>query len=183
MIAIQVRVEQGELDALAARVRASIRHLGNRRFLADLEELLIRENEYHALRGLNRYGRPATPWRVRRGRSDYSGRDYRTWSDRAVLVPFGRSSRRIDAYRVEVRRRSIAGVGFGGVTVAAGFDGRAGLVPAFWGRRDPSRDVLGLPPRTQRAVSLLCTRHATAAHRLLRRGAAGVARSAASFLG
>lgn len=182
MIAIGVRYDPGELDAMAARLQSSIRRLGGGTFARDVEALLVEENARHALAGLNRHGRSMNPWRVRRGRSDYHDWDYRAYSHGATLVPFGPQSRRIDAFRVSVSRRSALGVGFGAVTFDAGFDALAGRLPDFWRRRDATRDVLGMPPRTRRAVGLLCTRHASYAHSLLKRGAARV-RSAAAFMG
>lgn len=183
MINIGVRIDT---DDLASRVDASIRTFGNRRFLADLRTLMERENEHHALRGLNRHGRAMNRWKARRGRSDFHGQRYAAYTDPTTLVPFGRRSRRIAAFRAEVVRRSVAGVGFGAVTATAGFDPRAGLVPSFWGRQDRTRDVLGMPPRTRRAVQSLCNRHASFAHSRLRRAGAAAGRAAsraASFVG
>lgn len=181
VIQIGVQHDPGELRDLQSRVQESIRFLGNTAYLRDLEDLLIRENEYHALRGLNRYGRAMNPWRVRKGRSDYHGRNYRDYRNSTVLVPFGAQSRRINAFVVEIQRRSALGVGFGKVTVNAGFSPRAGLVPSYWRRRDATRDVLGMPPRTRRAVQLLSSRHASFAHQKLKRGGAAVRRAAASL--
>jgi hypothetical protein len=183
VITIGVRIDT---DDLAARLRESIRTFGNRQFLDDLRELMERENEHHALRGLNRHGRSMSRWRTRRGTSDYHGRRYAAFTDSTTLVPYGRQSRRIAAFVADVKRKSFAGVGFGAVTATAGFTPAAGQVPSYWGRQDSTRDVLGLPPRTRRAIQQLSTRHASFAHRKLKRAGAAAGRAAsraASFVG
>ena len=180
MIAMGVRVDT---DDLPARVNASRRVFGNAAFARSLEQWGIEANRHDALRGLDRHGKALVPWRVRGGRrSDYHGRPYSSYTDPTTLVPFGRQSRRVDAFEVSVRRRSVAGVGFGSIAVDAGFSRRAGLIPARW--RQQGRDVLGLSPRTREGYRRLCTMNATAAHRTLRRAGSvgrGAARAAAAI--
>jgi hypothetical protein len=177
MIAISTRIDT---DDLPARVNASVRRLGGAELARTLEQWGIEANRHDALAGVDRYGRGLIPWRVRRGRSDYHGRNYAAFNTTTTLIPFGRSSRRVDAFQISVTRRSVAGIGFGAVTVSAGFSPRAGLIPSYWKRS--GRDVLGLSPRTQAGYRRLLNRHATASHRLLKRGGAVGRAAAAAFL-
>jgi hypothetical protein len=176
MIAISTRIDT---DDLVGRVNASIRRLGSAELVRTLREWGLESNRRDALAGLDRHGRSLIPWRVRRGRSDYHGRDYAAFNTTTTLIPFGRSSRRIDAFAIDVARRSVAGVGFGAVTVNAGFTPRAGLIPTYWRRQ--GRDVLGMSPRTQDGYRRLLNRHATASHRLLKKGGAVGRAAAAAF--
>lgn len=179
MISINVRLDT---DDLPARINQSIRRFGNAQFLRVLEQWAIEANRHDALRSLDRHGRALIPWRSRKGRSDYHGRQYGNYTDSTTLIPFSRQSRRIDAFEVSISRRGFAGVGFGGVTLDTGFSARAGLVPVYWRRQ--GRDVLGLSPRTRKGFERLCTRHATATHRTLKRAGAagrGVSRAAAAI--
>lgn len=179
MLSIAVQFDPKELDALAARTRASIRRFGGTELVRTLEQWALEANRKDSLAGVDRYGRALIPWRVRRGRSDYHGRNYSAFSDSTTLIPFGRASRRIDAFQVEIRRRSVAGFGFGAVTVNAGYSPRAGLIPQYWRRQ--GRDVLGMSPRTRAGYQRLLNRHASAAHRVLKKGGA-VGRAAAALL-
>lgn len=179
MIQIGVKFDPQNLAEFQSRIQDSVRRLGNRQFIADLEQLLIEENARNALAGRDKNGWPLNPWQVRKGRSDFHGRDYASYTNATVLVPFGRSSRRIKDFQVEISRRSVLGVGVGKVELRAGFGPRSRLVPLYWRMR--GRDVLGMPPRTRRAVEKLCTRHASFVHRGLKRGAATVRRSAAAL--
>lgn len=175
MITLGVRVDT---DDLPARIQQSIRRFGGGELTRTLEQLAIESNRRDALAGVDRFGRPLRPWRVRRGRSDYHGRRYEGYSDNTVLVPFGRASRRIDAFAVSIRRRSVAGFGFGAITMDAGFTARAGRIPTYW--RAKGRDVLGMSPRTREGFQRLLTRHATYNHSLLKRAGA-VGRVAAAI--
>jgi hypothetical protein len=179
MLAIGVRFDPKELDDLRGRVQGSIRRLGSAELTRTLQEWGLEANRHDARAGLDRHGRSLVPWRVRRGRSDYHGRDYAVFSNRTTLIPFGPASRREDAFQVEIRRRSVGGVGFGAVTVNAGFSPRAGLIPQHWKRR--GRDVLGMSPRARNGYQRLLTRHASAAHRTLKKGGA-IGRAAAALL-
>ena len=178
MISIGVRFDPDELDALRRRVQGSIRRLGSTELARNLTEWGRESNRRDARAGLDRFGRPLIPWRVRKGRSDYHGRDYAAFSNHVTLIPFGPASRREDAFVVEIRRRSVAGIGFGAVTVNAGFSARAGLIPQYW--RRSGRDVLGMSPRARQGYQRLLTRHASATHRTLKKGGA-IGRAAAAL--
>jgi hypothetical protein len=180
MIAFGVQFDRGELDAFAGRVRASIRHFGSAELARTLQEWGVESNRRDALAGLDRHGKGLVPtWKTRKGRSDYHGRNYAAFNNATTLIPFGRASRRIDAFDISIRRRSVAGIVFGGVAVSAGFSPRAGLIPSYWRRR--GWDVLGMSPRTQEGYRRLLNRHATASHRLLKRSGGQVGRAAAAF--
>jgi hypothetical protein len=177
MIAFGVRVDT---DDLPARINASRRAFGSAAFARSLEQWGIEANRHDALAGVDRYGKGLVPtWKVRRGRSDYHGRDYASYSNATTLIPHGRASRRIDAFAANVRRRSVAGIGVGAITVEFGFTSRAGLIPSYWRRR--GWDVLGMSPRAHEGFRRLCNQNATAAHRLLKRSGGQVGRAAAAF--
>lgn len=171
---------QSDTDDLAARLNASIRFYGNPQLLKTLNQWGEEANRHDALAGVDRHGKGLVPtWEARRGRSDYHGRDYAAYTNATTLIPFGRQSRRIDAHVVEVRRRTIGGIGFGAATVRAGFSPRAGLIPSHWKAR--GWDVLGMSPRTMEGYRRLLHSHSTAGHRLLKKGgAAGRAASRAA---
>lgn len=170
---------QADADDLAGRLNASMRRLGGNELARTLQQWAIESNRRDALAGIDRHGKGLTPtWKSRRGRSDYHGRDYAAFNNATTLIPFGRASRRIDAFAVEIRRRSLAGIGFGAVTVNAGFTPRAGLIPSYWRRR--GWDVLGMSPRTREGYTRLIGRHARHAHSTLKRSGA-VGRAAAAL--
>jgi hypothetical protein len=85
---------------------------------------------------------------VREGESDYHGRDYETWTNRTVLVPFGDQSRRIDDYTIWYDRTGVRADGSGKITMRAGFTGRSRGLPLIWKRT--GRNVLGMSPSAVR---------------------------------
>jgi hypothetical protein len=172
-----ITYDPGELRALEGRINGSIRALGDRKLFDKIAVLADKENRRSALSGLDRNDAPLRRWKTRRGDSDYHGEDYASWTNSTVLVPFGTRSRRIDAFLVRADRERLLGFGVGNATIFVGFSARAGRIPAYW--RAQGRDVLGLSPRTQRALSLLLRVHSSDAHGLLRRGR----RAVSSFLG
>lgn len=181
MIRVGISHDPGELRDLERRVDASLRALGDTRLLDEVAVFLEAQNRKEALAGLDRYGQQMRPWRVRRGDSDYHGEDYRSWTNRTVLVPFGARSRRADAFLVTAERSKFLGIGYGRSKIFAGFTARAGRIPAYWRAR--GRDVLGMSPKTRRGLGLLLRIHSSDAHSLLRRGASLVGRAAKSIGG
>lgn len=170
MLRLGITFDPRELRDLERRISGSLQVLGDRKLLDKVAVFAEQENRRAALAGEDRFGRVMKTWRVRRGDSDYHGEDYRSWTNRTVLIPFGSRSRRIDAFVVRGNRSGqFLGVGYGKAELFVGFTSRAGLVPVWW--RKHGRDVLGLNPRTQRGLSLLLRTHSSNAHSLLRRGA------------
>lgn len=179
ILQLGVSYDPGELKAFEDRINASLRALGDRKLFDQIAVFAERENRKVAFSGLDRYGRALRPWRVRKGDSDYHGEDYRNWTNGTVLIPFGTRSRRIDAFVVRYDRNRFLGFGTGKASLFVGFSLRAGAVPQWW--KYQGRDVLGMPPRTQRGVSLLLKQHSSKAHGLLRRGGRAVARVTGLF--
>lgn len=116
-----------------------------------------KHNREMALRGLDKRGYPLRPWHRRFGVSDYHGREYRRWSNRTVLVPFGEGSRRVDDNTTWLDRTGVKSDGSGVLTLTNGFTGNSRGLPLGW-KRD-GRDVLGLDPEGLRGFRAILLRH------------------------